>query len=52
MFEPVLTPGQIAEVEAQFGVVLPEEYRSFLAELGAGDPGPDRRLTSLLHGLR
>ncbi|WP_033821050.1 SMI1/KNR4 family protein, partial [Kitasatospora sp. MBT63] len=40
LFEPVLTPAQIAEAEAQFGVTLPEEYRTFLAEVGAGGPGP------------
>lgn len=45
-FEPVLTPVEIAEVEAQFGVALPDEYRTFLAEVGAGGPGPGR-LTSL-----
>ncbi|MFD8507885.1 SMI1/KNR4 family protein [Streptomyces sp. NPDC059687] len=39
-FEPVLTPAAIAEVEAQFGVALPDEYRTFLAEVGAGGPGP------------
>ncbi|MEW2161251.1 SMI1/KNR4 family protein [Streptomyces sp. NPDC007189] len=38
-FEPVLTPAEIAEVEAQFGVALPDEYRTFLAEVGAGGPG-------------
>ncbi|MEU9979443.1 SMI1/KNR4 family protein [Streptomyces sp. NPDC051014] len=46
-FEPVLTPAEIAEVEAQFGVALPEEYRTFLAEVGAGGPGPALHLTSL-----
>ncbi|MEU4302907.1 SMI1/KNR4 family protein [Kitasatospora aureofaciens] len=40
LFEPVLTPAEIAEAEAQFGVALPEEYRTFLAEVGAGGPGP------------
>ncbi|GLW69692.1 hypothetical protein Kpho02_19910 [Kitasatospora phosalacinea] len=45
-FEPVLTPAEIAEVEAQYGVALPDEYRAFLAEVGAGGPGPGR-LTSL-----
>ncbi|MEU4119040.1 SMI1/KNR4 family protein [Kitasatospora sp. NPDC028055] len=47
VFEPVLTPAEIAEVEAQYGVVLPDEYRTFLAEVGAGGPGPALRLTSL-----
>lgn len=46
-FEPVLTPAEIAEAEAQFGVTLPDEYRTFLAEVGAGGPGPALRLTSL-----
>jgi hypothetical protein len=40
VFEPVLTADEIAEVEAQYGVALPGEYRSFLAEVGAGGPGP------------
>ncbi|MEV7691660.1 SMI1/KNR4 family protein [Streptomyces bungoensis] len=47
MFEPVLTPAAIAEVEAQFGVALPDEYRTFLTEVGAGGPGPAFELTSL-----
>ncbi|MEV6196527.1 SMI1/KNR4 family protein [Streptomyces sp. NPDC051920] len=46
-FEPVLTLAEIAEVEAQFGVALPDEYRTFLAEVGAGGPGPALELTSL-----
>lgn len=46
-FEPVLTPAEIAEVEAQYGVALPDEYRTFLAEVGAGGPGPALHLTSL-----
>ncbi|MER8062588.1 MULTISPECIES: SMI1/KNR4 family protein [unclassified Streptomyces] len=46
-FEPVLTPAEIAEVEAQFAVALPDEYRTFLAEVGAGGPGPSFDLTSL-----
>lgn len=46
-FEPVLTPAEIAEVEARFGVTLPDEYRTFLAEVGAGGPGPALHLTSL-----
>ncbi|MFB8167931.1 SMI1/KNR4 family protein [Kitasatospora purpeofusca] len=47
VYEPVLTPDEIAEVEAQYGVGLPDEYRAFLAEVGAGGPGPELRLTSL-----
>ena len=47
IFETVLTADEIAEVEAQSGVALPDEYRSFLAEVGAGGPGPELNLTSL-----
>jgi SMI1 / KNR4 family (SUKH-1) len=47
VFEPVLTAAEIAEVEAQYGVELPEEYRTFLAEVGAGGPGPEFGLTSV-----
>jgi cell wall assembly regulator SMI1 len=36
IFEPVLTAAEIAEVEAQYGVELPNEYRTFLTEVGAG----------------
>ncbi|MFG2695755.1 SMI1/KNR4 family protein [Kitasatospora sp. NPDC048407] len=46
-FEPVLTPDEIAEVEAQCGVELPADYRSFLAEVGVNGPGPWFELTSL-----
>lgn len=46
-FEAVLTPAEIAEVEAQFGVALPDDYRTFLAEVGADGPGPAFELTSL-----
>jgi hypothetical protein len=45
--EPVLSAEEIAEVEAQYGVALPGEYRSFLAEVGAGGPGPELQLSSL-----
>jgi hypothetical protein len=47
LFESVLTTDEIAEVEAQYGVPLPDEYRSFLAEVGAGGPGPALALMSL-----
>jgi hypothetical protein len=43
----VLTTDEIAEVEVQFGVALPEEYRSFLAQVGAGGHGPKILLTTL-----
>ncbi|MFJ9694559.1 SMI1/KNR4 family protein [Kitasatospora sp. NPDC101183] len=46
-FEPVLSQAQIAEVEARIGVELPEDYRSFLAQVGAGGPGPTQELMSL-----
>lgn len=46
--EPVLTAAEIAEVEAQYGVELPHEYRTFLAEVGAGGPGPGCELNSLI----
>jgi hypothetical protein len=49
ILEPVMTAGEIAEVEAQYGVALPGEYRSFLAEVGAGGPedGSGLHLTAL-----
>ncbi|MEU3569336.1 SMI1/KNR4 family protein [Kitasatospora sp. NPDC036755] len=47
LFETALTPAEIAEVETQYGAELPGEYRSFLAEVGAGGPGPEHALTSL-----
>lgn len=46
-FEPVLSGAEIAEAEAQFGVALPDEYRTFLEQVGAGGPGPALELTSL-----
>ena len=47
VFEPALSAEEVAEVEAQYGVTLPEEYRTFLMEVGAGGPGPSLRLMSL-----
>lgn len=35
-----LTDGQLIEFEQQLGVALPEDYRGFLREAGAGGAGP------------
>jgi len=37
---PPLTESEAEEVESQFGVRFPKEYRQFLLEVGAGGAGP------------
>uniref|UniRef100_UPI0034E04A8C SMI1/KNR4 family protein n=1 Tax=Streptomyces flavofungini TaxID=68200 RepID=UPI0034E04A8C len=44
---PVLSEEQVARVERQDGVRFPDEYRSFLLEVGAGGAGPDYGLFTI-----
>jgi hypothetical protein len=39
-FNPPLTEGEIAEVESQYRIDLPPDYRSFLRDVGNGGAGP------------
>jgi SMI1-KNR4 cell-wall len=38
---PLLTPQHLAEVEAELGTRLPDDYRAFLLKYNGGSPLPD-----------
>ncbi|WP_327071354.1 SMI1/KNR4 family protein [Kitasatospora sp. NBC_01302] len=40
LLEDPLTAGELEELEGQLGVRLPEDYREFLTQVGAGGAGP------------
>ncbi|MCU7729379.1 SMI1/KNR4 family protein [Actinoplanes sp. KI2] len=40
LLEPALSADELDDLEGYLGVALPEEYRSFLTEVGAGGAGP------------
>ncbi|WP_432176334.1 SMI1/KNR4 family protein [Streptomyces sp. Tue6028] len=40
LLDAPLTPEDLSELQAQIGVELPEEYRDFLLQVGAGGAGP------------
>ncbi len=44
---PPLTESQLRQAEEQFQVSLPEDYRSFLLQVGAGGAGPAYGIASL-----
>ncbi|MGW6130894.1 SMI1/KNR4 family protein [Cellulomonas sp. NPDC055163] len=47
---PALTEAQVDDAERRLGIRFPEEYRSFLLEVGSGGAGPGYGLTTLRDG--